>query len=180
MSLSTRRIGSMESLEQRQLMAGDTLGAAVPDVEPAEMILIRMPNVTGDIVIPATYDDMSEMFVADSFSYEIETEMEANNATDGTFNQSASEGNSVGLAVIDFVETGGGGDTTSAHESLDLAFNEVAKAPMCYLRYKLDRCFVKSWSTSGDADDRPTEEVSFYYNKIAMGYASTIDGDTFQ
>ena len=32
--------------------------------------------------------------------------------------------------------------------------------------YKLDRCFVKSWSTSGDADDRPTEEVAFYYNRI--------------
>jgi len=32
--------------------------------------------------------------------------------------------------------------------------------------YKLERAFVKSWSTSGDADDRPTEEVAFYYNKI--------------
>ena len=31
--------------------------------------------------------------------------------------------------------------------------------------YKLSRTFVKSWSTSGDADDRPTEEVAFYYNK---------------
>ena len=37
------------------------------------------------------------------------------------------------------------------------------------LKYKLDRAFIKSWSTSGDADDRPTEEVAFYYNKIAFG-----------
>ena len=29
---------------------------------------------------------------------------------------------------------------------------------------------MKSWSTSGEADDRPTEEVAFYYNKIAFGY----------
>jgi hypothetical protein len=36
--------------------------------------------------------------------------------------------------------------------------------------------FVKSWSTSGDADDRPTEEVAFYYNKIAFNYAHTKDG----
>jgi hypothetical protein len=36
--------------------------------------------------------------------------------------------------------------------------------------------FVKSWSTSGDADDRPTEEVSFYYNRIAFNYASSPDG----
>lgn len=42
--------------------------------------------------------------------------------------------------------------------------------PVAYLKYKLDRCFVKSWSTSGDADDRPTEEVAFYYNKIAFAY----------
>ena len=34
--------------------------------------------------------------------------------------------------------------------------------------YKLERAFIKSWSTSVDADDRPTEEVSFYYNKIAF------------
>src|SRR5262245_53137278 len=38
------------------------------------------------------------------------------------------------------------------------------------------RVFIKSWSTSGDADDRPTEEVAFYYNKIAFNYASTRDG----
>ena len=37
------------------------------------------------------------------------------------------------------------------------------------LNYKLDRAFIKSWSTSGAADDRPTEEVAFYYNKIAFG-----------
>ena len=43
-------------------------------------------------------------------------------------------------------------------------------APTNHLKYKLDRAFVKSWSTSGDADDRPTEEVAFYYNKIAFGY----------
>jgi hypothetical protein len=36
--------------------------------------------------------------------------------------------------------------------------------------------FVKSWSTSGDADDRPTEEVAFYYNKIAFNYSPTTDG----
>lgn len=40
----------------------------------------------------------------------------------------------------------------------------------------LDRTFIKSWSTSGDADDRPTEEVSFYYNKIAFQYGPTSDG----
>lgn len=57
--------------------------------------------------------------------------------------------------------------TRNAPEALnDDDLNEAAGG----LKYKLDRAFVKSWSTSGDADDRPTEEVAFYYNKIALGY----------
>jgi hypothetical protein len=52
----------------------------------------------------------------------------------------------------------------------------AAPGSASYLQYKLDRAFVKSWSTSGDADDRPTEEVAFYYNRIAFQYASTTDG----
>lgn len=35
-------------------------------------------------------------------------------------------------------------------------------------------------SSSGDADDRPTEEVAFYYNKIAFNYAKTSDGKKFK
>lgn len=59
---------------------------------------------------------------------------------------------------------------------VEIDFIEGRQSPRCYLRYKLERCFVKSWSTSGDADDRPTEEVAFYYNKIAFAYQSTKDG----
>lgn len=48
------------------------------------------------------------------------------------------------VAEIDFVEVAG--NDSSEGE------------PVCYLKYKLDRAFIKSWSTSGDADDRPTAE----------------------
>lgn len=68
--------------------------------------------------------------------------------------QFAINGNSPGLAEIDFVEVGGAAEAS----------------PVCYLKYKLDRTFIKSWSISGDADDRPTEEVAFYYNKVAFAY----------
>jgi len=67
--------------------------------------------------------------------------------------QFAINGNSPGQVEIHFVETAGS-----------------EGQPVPYLQYKLDRAFVKSWSTSGDADDRPTEEISFYYNKIAFVY----------
>jgi type VI protein secretion system component Hcp len=81
-----------------------------------------------------------------------------------TLAQFAINGNSPGVAEIVFVETSGA----------------TGEGPYIYLKYKLDRCFVKSWSTSGDADDRPTEEVAFYYNKIAFAYRHTDDGVEFK
>jgi type VI secretion system secreted protein Hcp len=117
-----------------------------------------------------------EWFIAESFSFGVEREMKESGEKGGTQDinigvgelqectisksldrtssslaQFAINGNSAGTAEIHFVETSG----------------EIGK-PRAYLVYKLDRCFVKSWSTSGDADDRPTEEVAFYYNRIAF------------
>lgn len=40
-------------------------------------------------------------------------------------------------------------------------------------RYVLQDVTVASCGGSRDADDRPTEEVAFYYNKIAFNYASS-------
>ena len=45
---------------------------------------------------------------------------------------------------------------TKTVELNDVELDDVAGG----LKYKLDRAFIKSWSTSGDADDRPTEEVT--------------------
>ncbi len=89
--------------------------------------------------------------------------------------QFATNGNSPGRSEIDFVEVGGGdppaetstgfkklatdglvGPKTIGAAATDEALAETT--PICYLRYKLDRCFVKSWSTSGDADDRPGDQ----------------------
>ena len=38
--------------------------------------------------------------------------------------------------------------------------------------YRLQDVTVASCGRSGDADDRPTEEVAFYYNRIAFNYAN--------
>jgi type VI secretion system secreted protein Hcp len=82
-----------------------------------------------------------------------------------TLAQFAISGNSLGTALIDFVETVGP--------------NVLDGRPHCYLRFKLDRCFIKSWTVNGDADDRPTEEVALFYNKIAFEYCYTPDGKNF-
>jgi type VI protein secretion system component Hcp len=63
---------------------------------------------------------------------------------------------------------------------VEIAHGTPIGKPYCYLRYVLDRCFIKSWTTSGDADDRPTEDVAFYYNRIFFQYAATKDGKTFE
>jgi type VI secretion system secreted protein Hcp len=147
---------------------------------------VRIPDVNGDAKIPG----FEGWFVADSFSFGVEREMKESGEKGGTADinigvgelqevtisktidmastklaQFAINGNSLGTVEIAFVETGGG----SRREG----------KPLVYLRYQLERCFVKSWSTSGDADDRPTEEVAFYYNKIAFNYTSTTDGKVY-
>jgi type VI secretion system secreted protein Hcp len=43
--------------------------------------------------------------------------------------------------------------------------------PVCYLKYKLDKAFVKSYSISGGQDDNiPVEEVSFGFTEIKIEY----------
>lgn len=45
-----------------------------------------------------------------------------------------------------------------------------------YLTIELENVLVSGyWSTSGDADDRPTEEVAFNYSKISWNYAKAED-----
>ena len=48
-------------------------------------------------------------------------------------------------------------------EDINIGVGELQE---CTVEENVDQV-MKSWSTRGDADDRPTEEVAFYYNKIA-------------
>lgn len=134
----------------------------------------------------------SDWFIADSFSFGVERELKESGEKSGTEDiniglgelqecsvsksmdncsavlaQAAISGNSLGITDIGFVQTAGGGSA-------------LAGMPVCYLWIRLWRTFIKSWSTSGDADDRPTEEVAFLYNKICMSYAATVDGSSFK
>jgi type VI protein secretion system component Hcp len=165
--------------------------------EYGEMILVHIDQVPGDCGIEGyqaggKYYIDPGWFVAQSFSFGVVREMKESGEKGGTEDinigvgeledcqisksmdraspllaQFAINGHSLGTAFIDFVEVAGKGEARGQGR------------PFCYLRYKLDRCFIKSWTTSGDADDRPTEEVAFYYNKIAFEYLYTLDGKVF-
>ena len=63
-------------------------------------------------------------------------------------------------------------DTTATRGATELDDDELDQVSG---GHELERAFIESWRASGDADDRPTEEVAFYYNKIAFGYVRTKD-----
>lgn len=253
MSLQQRRIGSIETLEQRQLMAGDTLDAVTPDVEPSAMIFVQIPGMGDKAIKTEGHQDQPTRFTADSFCFAIEREMKESGEKGGTedFNigvgelqectisksmdwsspllaQYAINGNSPGPAEIDFGEVVGSGKDAAT----DLAFEELGEVPDHQMKFVLERTWVKSWhiegsdaenaafsnklltygyayadpedkstmmaskgfkkldtdgivgkvtwSATGYADDRPTEEAAFYYNKIAFIYAQTNDGEVFK
>jgi type VI secretion system secreted protein Hcp len=77
----------------------------------------------------------------------------------------AISGSSSGTAEIKFVET---------------VEVEGKRKNVVYLHFKLDTVFIKSWNISGDADDRPTEDVTLWYNRIAFNYWATTDGKEFK
>jgi type VI protein secretion system component Hcp len=170
------------NMNTRLLAAGLLSCAAFCTSTVAEAaIFVKIPNIGGGVLGP---DGERDWFVADSFSFGVEREMKESGEKGGTEDinigvgelQECTISKSMDVAsgkLAQFAANGsspGNADICFAHE-----FEAREGAPICYLRYKLQRAFVKSWSTSGDADDRPTEEVAFYFNKIAFGYQATTD-----
>lgn len=160
-------------------------------------IYIKLGTIAGDASISTKgygpeESGESKWFIAESFGFGVEREMKESGEKGGTEDinigigslnecsvgktidfaspllaQYAVNGNSPGDGEINFVEVAGPGD------------GDLAAGPLCYLKIVLGRVFVKSWNISGDGDQRPTEEVTFYYNKIAFQYARTPDGKKF-
>lgn len=148
------------------------------------MILVYIENCPGDSKITG----FAKHFEAQSFSFNVEREL-ADSAKAGTADvnigvgelqecsisktmdiaspylaRKAIAGSSCGTAEIKFVQT---------IEVDGKRFNVV------YLHFKLETAFIKTWSISGDGDDRPSEDITIWYNKIAFGYHSTKDGKVF-
>ena len=172
-----------------------TLAVATLAIAPMAnaAIYVKIPSLPGDVTAAGN----SGWFVADSFSFGVEREMKESGEKGGTEDINIGVGELQECTISKSMDTASpliaqlasaNRDLVSSGHSLtpsellgdDLILgdieicvaDEVSRSgePVCYLKYKLERAFIKSWSTSGDADDRPTEEVAFYYNKIAFGY----------
>jgi len=137
-------------------------------------IYVKIPGIDGDVQGP---DSSSDWFAADSFSFGVEREMKESGEKGGTQDINIGLGELQECTISKSMDSASPKLAQSAIDgrtlgSCEVCFTETAPGttPQCYLHYVMERCYVKSWSTSGDADDRPTEEVAFYYNKIAFGY----------
>jgi len=171
----------MTTTTRRALCALATAAAALLFAASAgAMILVQVPNLKGSSSVPG-YEGW---FVADSFSFGVEREMTESGAKGGTSNIN------IGVGELQECTISKSLDNTSAALAqfaingnspglVQIAFLTVIDGrPREYLRYKLENAFVKNWSTSADADDRPTEDVAFYFNKIAFQYTDAGKGGT--
>lgn len=71
-------------------------------------------------------------------------------------------GSSCGPARVKFVQTITDSDSTQKN--------------VVFLDMKLEGVFVKSWSVSGSGDDRPEEDVTIWFNRLAYTYYHSADG----
>lgn len=149
------------------------------------MILVRIEGIKGDSNIKG-FDDY---FVADSFGFGVEREL-AESGKGGT------QDINIGVGDLQECTISKSMDSASAYlarkaisgsscKTADIKFvqpitkDDNSQVNVVYLAYKLDNVFIKSWSTSGDGDDRPTEDVAIWYNKLAFAYYPSADGKNF-
>ncbi|XZE32872.1 type VI secretion system tube protein Hcp [Pirellulaceae bacterium SH501] len=149
------------------------------------MILVFIEGIKGDCEISGFKD----YFTAESFSFGVEREL-ADSAKGGTSDIN------IGVGELQECTISKSMDSASAYlarkaisgsscREADIKFVEAITTPsndrknVVYLAFKLDTVFVKSWSMSGDGDDRPTEDVALWYNKLAFVYFPTTNGYDF-
>ena len=148
------------------------------------MIFVKIPTMGDDSIQTQGYED-GTWFVADSFSFGVEREMKESSEKGGT--------QDINIGVGELQEW-------TISKSLDVASTPLLNLPSTATLWGLrrstswksqaapmgnrsvtsstnwTRCFIRSWSTAGDADERPREAVAFYYNKIACQYTRTDHG----
>ncbi len=150
------------------------------------MILVHINGIPGDSKIAK----FEEYFTADSFSFGVERELAESGGKGGTQDINIGVGELQECSISKSMDTA---STWLARKAIsgsscgtaDIKFVEAIEVDgkrknVVYLAFQLDTVFVKSWSISGDADDRPTEDVALWYNRIAFSYFATTDGKEFK
>ena len=139
-------------------------------------VFVKYDGVDGESQGPGdtgTFD----WYEADSFSFGVEREMKESGEKGGTADINIGVGElqectikkSMDSSTVSLAQAAVSGRTLGSCEVCITDDADTSGQVKCIAYYVMERCYVKSWSTSTSADDRPTEEVAFYYNKIAFG-----------
>lgn len=137
-------------------------------------IYVKIPGVPGDVLAEGYTDGW---FQADDFHFGIERELRESGRKGGTEDinigvgelQECTISKSMDSASTTLAQLATNGNST-AGATIDFV-TDFGEERLVYMRYKLDRCFVKSWSISASEDETPTEDVALFYNRIAFTVA---------
>ena len=157
-----------------KLLGATVLGAAaslVPAAAVADMF-VRCDVLSGTELGP---DGERNWFIAESFGFGVEREMKESGEKGGSSEPATSAPSlseivvtkSMDIATVKLAQYAIEGNSPGACLIALTNGTDANAKPICYLAYKLDRAFIKSWSTSGLDDERPTEEVAFYYSSLS-------------
>ena len=160
-----------------KLLGATVLGAAASLVPAAAVadIFVRCDGLSGTELGP---DGERDWFIAESFGFGVEREMKESGEKGGTSEPATSVPSvseivvtkSMDMATVQLAQYAIEGNSPGVCLIAVTNGTDANAKPHCYLAYKLDRAMVTSWSTSGPANERPTEEVAFYYNKLSTAF----------
>lgn len=142
------------------------------------MILIHIEGIKGDSKIPGYKD--KNWFSVENFGFGVvrESKESAKAGTDditigvGELQECTFEKTTdIGTAMLfKYALSGGPLDYAEIHFVQTRDDSQGKQAVYPYLMIKLTPCFIKTWNVSGSSDERPTENVSLWYQKIELSY----------
>lgn len=137
------------------------------------MIFVQVPNVKGGATMEPYMG--KGCFAVNSFSFNVEREVSdtdkagTNDVNLGVVEmQEISMGKNMDRASMALARAAISGDTVGCVEVFFV--QTFGQKNVCYMHFKLDNSYIKSWTCSGDGDDRPTEDFTIWYNKMGFVY----------
>lgn len=135
------------------------------------MILIQIESIPGD----SDLNYHQKWIAVENFSFGVEREVsDSGKAGTGDINvgigeiQEATMSKSYDRSSPLLMEKAVSGFTVN---EINVHFVETINGKdQLFLAYKMQNSFIKSWSQSGDADERPTDEFSIFFYAIYVSY----------
>jgi len=149
------------------------------------VIVVKMKGIPGDCDLEGY--SKGEWFVADSLKYGTEDPDKAKDALTASFQvceikksvdaatcdlmRAKMNGNAYPIVEARFIETAI--SSTKANETINFPFMMIKLGNVHIAQWEMD-------AATGEKDDRPTETIKLWFNKLAMKYFSTEDGKNFK